>query len=59
MFRVEWWIGRKQMVRSSQTADNVRELLDVIPLRSDLRIVDELGGILCDRHMFHMERALA
>ncbi len=59
MFRIEWWVGKAQNVRTSQTADNVRELLDMIPLRNHVRIIDEIGGILCDRDMFAVERGLA
>jgi hypothetical protein len=59
MFRVEWWHGRKQLVRTAQTADNVRELLDVIPPKSHLRILDELSSILCDPHIFKREEQVA
>jgi hypothetical protein len=40
-FRVEWWTQHGQRARNAQTADNVRELLDTIPPKSHLRIIDE------------------
>lgn len=47
MFRVEWWDEHgRQHVRSDQTADNVCELLDLIPAGSDLRILDDRNNVV-------------
>lgn len=51
-FRIEWWTRHGQSVRSSQTPDNVREILDTLPKGATARIIDERTNSLVPAQVF-------